>query len=115
MGFKMRCGQRAFNPWHVRKVNAGDILQIHVVKVDPTRKRLVFCSVFSSPGKSPEVVKYYTLPNSSFDHFAEEKKILYHSENRHTKLDTNRQKWTQSDKICQDRHYQIKVDPLGQK
>ena len=36
VGFKMRCGQEAFNPLHVTKVNAGDILQIYEVEIVPS-------------------------------------------------------------------------------
>ena len=35
VGFKMRCGQEAFDPLHVTKVNAGDILQIDEVEINP--------------------------------------------------------------------------------
>ena len=38
VGFKMRCGQQAFNPWQVKKANAGDILQIDEVEIDPKMK-----------------------------------------------------------------------------
>ena len=61
VGFKMRCGQEAFNIWHGRKEDVQSILQICAVTIDPKIKHSVFCSVMPSPSKVHGLIKYYTL------------------------------------------------------